>query len=71
MKGERSVGRELDRSGRIDVPNPCSPDPALFEIAVRFLMSFLFARAPMRVSGVPQSPNPRQGRKERVTPKNV
>ena len=48
-------------SVRSNVPNPCSPDPALFETAIRLLMSFLFARAPMRVSGVPQSPNPMKG----------
>jgi len=34
-------------------------------------MSFLFARAPMRVSGVPQSPNPRQEGKRCVTPANT
>lgn len=49
-----------------NIPNPCSPDPALFETAVRFVTSFLFARAPIRVSGVPQSPNPRQKKGERV-----
>ena len=54
-----------------NAPNPCSPDPALFETAVRLLTSFLFARAPMRVSGVPQRPNPKQGREERVTVVNV
>jgi len=63
------------RMGRFPVglnaPNPRSPDPALFEMAVRFLTSFLFTRAPMRVLGVPQSPNPRRGRKECITVVNV
>ena len=38
---------------------------------MRFLTSSLLARAPIRVSGVPQSPNPKQGRKECITPANV
>jgi len=67
----RAFSRPRMRRLGSNAPNPCSPDPALFETAVRFLTSFLFARAPMRVSGVPQSPNPRQRRKEGVTPVNV
>lgn len=68
-RGRDKVQSTENRTGPVgsNVPNPCSPDPALFETAVRLLTSFLFARAPMRVSGVPQSPNPRQGRNERDT----
>ena len=54
-----------------NAPNPRFPDPALFETAVRLLTSFLFTRAPMRVLGVPQSPNPRRGRKECIAAVNV
>ena len=57
-QGRESIQQTEDKVASIglNAPNPYSPASASFETTVRFLMSFLFTRAPMRVSGVPQSP---------------
>jgi hypothetical protein len=57
MRNNTTGIQEFEHETR-NIPKPRSPDPTLLEIAVKLINSERLANAPMRVSGVPPSPNP-------------